>query len=581
MKTLVFRTRSHGRALAALFSAAGILLAASPSAAANLSWDQTGGGALGGTGAWDTTTGNWWDGASDVPWSVNTISGDTAVFGGTAGTATLGTNINALGLTFNTTGYTIAGSTFTLALGSGGINAGGLASGTVTISGGGTTGVSLGAAQTWTVGSGATLAVSSAVGGAGTLTKAGAGTLTLSGANTYGGGTVLNAGTLLIQGSSTPTSGTVTSGPLGTGSLTLNGGTFGFVAGASYTVANNVSVTGATNIQVATGTNEVLNGNWSGSGNLTLVANGSTGQWQFGGDNSGYTGTFTQNNGNTSLAFNNAAAGSAGAAWIFNNATNQRTRLNFGTGTVNFGSMAGNGSIANVFASGMSTVSVGALNTNTTFSGVLGGSTGGQGQNIALLKVGTGTLTLSGANTFTGGTTISTGTLALGSATTLQSATGSVTVNGGTLSSTVASTTVGGNLILSGGSLTANGSGAGTFVLAANKNFSMTSGTFTYSLNDAVSGSGTGTFTITGGTFDLGNSITDYSVAYSVFTGFSSGTVSGLTFINYDTNYIASLGTNGQLTFSAIPEPATYAAIFGLLSLAGVMWDRRRSGGRG
>ncbi len=128
-------------------SFAGLALIASPASAASLSWDQAGSGTLGGTGTWDTTTTNWWNGSTDVAWATNTISGDSAVFAGTAGTVTLGTNINALGLTFNTTGYTIAGSTFTLALGTGGIDASALSSGTTTISGGGATGVSLGAAS--------------------------------------------------------------------------------------------------------------------------------------------------------------------------------------------------------------------------------------------------------------------------------------------------------------------------------------------------------------------------------------------------------------------------------------------------
>ena len=48
------------------------------------------------------------------------------------------------------------------------------------------------------------------------------------------------------------------------------------------------------------------------------------------------------------------------------------------------------------------------------------------------MKTGSGTVTLSASNTFTGGTTITAGTLALGSSNALPD-TGAVTVNGGTL----------------------------------------------------------------------------------------------------------------------------------------------------
>ena len=78
-----------------------------------------------------------------------------------------------------------------------------------------------------------------------------------------------------------------------------------------------------------------------------------------------------------------------------------------GIGTFHIGALAG--SVADTLAdTGGSavTVSAGANNASTTYSGALGGSG-------ALTKAGTGTLTLSGANTYAGATTISAGTLAL------------------------------------------------------------------------------------------------------------------------------------------------------------------------
>jgi autotransporter-associated beta strand protein len=62
----------------------------------------------GGTGTWDNSTANWWvSGSADSAWST---VGNYAVFGGTAGTVTLGATVCAYGLTFETPGYIITGS---------------------------------------------------------------------------------------------------------------------------------------------------------------------------------------------------------------------------------------------------------------------------------------------------------------------------------------------------------------------------------------------------------------------------------------------------------------------------------------
>ncbi|HET6523561.1 autotransporter-associated beta strand repeat-containing protein [Sphingopyxis sp.] len=131
----------------------------------------------GGTGTWNTTGGNWGpdnsgqNGPYVPPWN-NTLL-DNAIFGGTAGTVTLGTPITVHNITFDTSAYTLTGNTLTLA----------------------------GLAPTIRVNSGSS-SIASALAGTAGLTKEGVGGLTLSGANTLTGDITINAGTLSLSGTS-------------------------------------------------------------------------------------------------------------------------------------------------------------------------------------------------------------------------------------------------------------------------------------------------------------------------------------------------------------------------------------------
>ncbi len=155
-----------------------------------LYWDpsHSGGTSLGGTGNWDTTSANWWNGTSDVTW--NNSNGDTAVFSGTAGTATLSSGIQAGEVDFTTTGYT-------------------LTSGSLAISGSGVVDVNYGLTDT----------ISSTLNGSNGLTLTDYGTLVLSGSNFYTGTTAINSGTLQLDSSGAIEGASVTGGA----ALDLNG----------------------------------------------------------------------------------------------------------------------------------------------------------------------------------------------------------------------------------------------------------------------------------------------------------------------------------------------------------------------
>ncbi len=229
------------------------------------------------------------------------------------------------------------------------------------------------------------------------LTVNGGNTLNLNNVNTYTGGTTLNAGTLVFGNASA----------FGNGTVTLAAGTLK-AGGSGFTLANNVSVTGGAILDMA-GNNVGISGNISGATALNVATSSLTPTTlALNGNNSGYSGTVTFAN-RDAVSFNSASAGSAAAAWVFNDPAGDRVRINIGNATINFGSISGSGQMQNDTGNSTSIVSVGALGTSTTFGGTL--KNNGTGI-LALTKVGNGTLTLTGAgNTYSGGTTISSGTL--------------------------------------------------------------------------------------------------------------------------------------------------------------------------
>lgn len=347
--------------------------------------------------------------------------------------------------------------------------------------------------------------VANKITGTGTVTQAGSGSLTLSGASTYSGGTILVAGTLAGGGANS----------FGSGTLTLSGGTL--TNSAASTWANPIFVTAATTstVNASTSGNITLTRAITGTGTFAVNTSASNSVFIVG-DISGFLGTFSYtdiNNGNN-LYFTNSAAALDGshARFVINGATISSRVLNLGLGTVNstfqMGELSGTGGIiASVSKTGggvTTTLEVGALNTSTAFGGLItNGNTGGLNL-IAFNKIGMGTLTLSGLNTYTGATTVNAGTLlvtgstAAGSAVSVAAAGtlgGTGTVSGAvTCSGTIApgvgiGTLTTGGLVL-GGTLAVEVGGANTGdKLMANGNLDITGATLTVTDLGGFSGS--------------------------------------------------------------------------------------------
>ncbi|MFO0815768.1 MAG: autotransporter-associated beta strand repeat-containing protein [Gemmatales bacterium] len=388
-----------------------------------------------------------------LTFSSNTYSGGTILNGGTLSVSS-NSNLGGGGLTFNGGTLQVTGTTFNN-------NSRSITWGT---SGGGFDITS--AANTFTVSQNLT--------SGGSLTKLGTGTLVLSGANTYTGGTNINAGILSVGGD----------GNLGTGTggLTFNGGTL--QATGSFTT-NRATTLNANGTFEVTGSNTLTHSAViSGAGGLTKAG---TGTLILSGAN-----TYT---GGTKLAGSAGSIVRLGNANALGNSNNSLTinagnTLDLNGTTIAVGALSGLGNVTNTSGTIASLFTVGNGNADSTFSGIMQNGA----QPLALQKVGTGTLILSGSSTYTGGTTINAGAVRISDDANLGSGGGGLTFNGGTLQSTVTFGTarptllnapggtfeVIGTTLTHAGNITGAGSltktGTGTLVLSGNNTYS--GGTF-------------------------------------------------------------------------------------------------------
>ncbi len=396
--------------------------------------------------------------------NANTYSGGTNLQGGTIG---LG-NSNALGtgaLTMSD-GTTLRADASALTLGN-----------SVTLNGSDTIDTN-----------GFVLTLSGVISGTGSLTILSEDTLTLSNANTYSGGTILQTfASTIVVGNNTA---------LGTGTLSMGSQTTLQAGASGLTLANSVTLGGFDTLDT-NGNALTLSGVISGTSSLTKIGSGTLILT----NTNTYSGTTTLRTG--TLTVGNSSA--------------------LGTGTLNMrsGTTLRAGAPGLTLANSMILGGTETLDTNgnaLTLSGVVSDSGTG-----SLTKIGAGTLTLSNANTYSGGTilqngmlavgnnaSLGTGTLTIDDGTTLQAgASGLTLANGVTLAGSDTLDTNSNSLTLSGvisgtGSLTEIG--AGTLILTNTNTYSgattINVGTLALSSGGSISSSSgvtaNGTFDITG-----------------------------------------------------------------------------------
>ena len=275
------------------------------------------------------------------------------------------------------------------------------------------------------------------------MNKTGVGIVTLTGNN------ALFTGPINITGGAISVNAISTSG--NTGLVTLDGGriinTNSGNAGSYLSSTRNISLgTGGGTLEFSTAQLIIYDGAISGVGGLTTTGPGAiamTGNNTYQGPTLVASGTLRVRTTSERFPDTTALTVNSGASFDLNGLSE----------TV--GSLAGAGSVT----TGSGTFTVGDA-TSTLFSGVI------QGTNGKVTKTGTGTLSLTGTNTYTGATTINAGTLAVGTGGSLASASAVAVNNTGTLAGTGA---VNGSVtVASGGTLAPGASGAGTLTIGGN-----------------------------------------------------------------------------------------------------------------
>lgn len=254
--------------------------------------------------------------------------------------------------------------------------------------------------------------------------------------------------------------------------------------------------------------------------------------------------------------------------------------VNYNAGTITGEINGGAGSNILNLGAGVSTASkvlnFGQINVASgtgTLSGVVSGT--------ALTKGGAGTLTLTAANDYTGLTTISAGTLRVNN--TAGSGTGSGNVQLNSAATLAGAGFISGSVVADGA--IAPGNSIGTLTVNGDVTWNGTAeNAWQFELGNSNAADqlllggdflkGTGTDFV----FDFKSGGTLGTFELVDWTGATSFLASDFSYINLDAAFAGSFAINGhqlEFTTTAVPEPATWAALAGAAALGLAVWRRR------
>ena len=368
----------------------------------------------------------------------------------------------------------------------------------------------------------------------GSIVKQGVGMLTLSGINAYSGGTTLSAGTLAVGNNSA----------LGTGALSFANGTTLQAAANGLSLGNAMTLSGSNTVDTQTN-GLTLSGTIAGTGGLTKIGTGTlilTGANTYSGGTTVNAGTLQLGAGGSLLSTGALTVNSGGAFDL--NGNSQTVGAFSGTG----------GSVTNSNNGTAATFTAGDSNPST-YAGTIDG-------NLFLTKIGTGTLALTGTNTYSGTTTINGGELQIGAGGTAGSL-GSgdvVLVNNTRVTFDRSDTVTVANVISGAGAVRLIGTG--TVILTADNTYSsatfISGGTLQVGNGGTAGSLGSGlvlndaslvfnrsdTITIANA-ISGGGSLANSGSGTTILTG--SNTYSGGTTVNAGTLQIGDTGTQGKI----------------------------------